>query len=235
VELRKALEVALHAGATAAVLITSRRVLVDELRSLEGRDIELLSLASAPAAVAGYMFQDQIELYLGRPRVIAAALLLGAVAMAVADHKPHVRKIQEARAADALWLGVAQACALVPGVSRLGATLTAARARQFRRSDAATLAQRLALPVIIGASALEIWRLSRGKLDPGSFLPLAAGSATSFGSTLLASRFVAESAAGGSLLPYALYRVGLAAVILSRTRRRQQDPPTPDQGHVGSA
>jgi len=223
--------VALHAGATAALLIAWRRALIDELQALEARELGLLALASAPAALAGYVFQDQIELHLGQPRIIAAALIVGAAAMAAADRKPEARNAEEAGAGDALWLGGAQACALVPGVSRQGATLAAARLRQFKRDEAATLARRLAFPVIIGATTLKGWRLRRGRLDPGSRAPILAGTAMSFVSTLFASRVARDPTGGRALWPYALYRLGLAAAILARAGRGNLEGPFHDQGH----
>ena len=73
----------------------------------------------------------------------------------LADRAPEMRGAADAGVRDGLWLGLAQAAALVPGVSRSGATLAAARARGFGRADASRLSWEVALPVLLGATALK--------------------------------------------------------------------------------
>ena len=75
--------------------------------------------------------------------------------MVLADRAPQQRAATDATAADGAWLGAAQALALIPGVSRSGATLAAARCRGFARADAAALSREVALPVLLGAAALK--------------------------------------------------------------------------------
>jgi undecaprenyl-diphosphatase len=152
-ELRKAFEVALHAGTAAALLITLRGEVVAAATGLDRRRMTLIALTFAPPAVAGLALERQIEGRLGTPATVAAGLLVGAIAMALADRRPQARHHEEAGAADALWLGIAQASALVPGVSRNGATLAAGRFRRFTRADANRLSRHAALPVIAGATA----------------------------------------------------------------------------------
>ena len=126
-ELRKSFEVVLHAGTAAALLITLRGEVDEALRGLDGRRLALIALSFAPPAVAGYTLERQIESRLGTPPTIAAGLIAGSLVMAWADRSPQTRRHQDAGARDALALGVAQALALIPGVSRNGATLAAAR------------------------------------------------------------------------------------------------------------
>ena len=116
--------------------------------------------------------------------MVAAGLLLGSAAMVAVDGAPQRRRHEEAGDADALWLGVAQSCALVPGVSRNGATLVAARARGFHREDANVLSRHVALPIIAAAAALKGWRLWGRGLPPRTGVAFAAGAAASFASTL---------------------------------------------------
>src|SRR6202790_3598217 len=106
--------------------------------------------------------------------------------MALADARPGrgTRRLKEAAPTDGLALGLAQAVALIPGVSRNGATLTAARVRGFSRRDAQALSWHAALPVILGASALECHRpVSRTSPEDTRGAP-AAGAAAAFLSTL---------------------------------------------------
>jgi undecaprenyl pyrophosphate phosphatase UppP len=84
-ELRKSFEVALHAGAAIALLVTRRGEITDEVRSLDGRRVIVLALSFIPAAVVGYRFERTIEAKLGGPRSTAAGLIGGAVVMALSD------------------------------------------------------------------------------------------------------------------------------------------------------
>ncbi len=221
-ELRKSFELALHAGAGAALAIDMRRELIDSARRLDGRRAGVIALSLAPAALAGPALRPLIERRLGGTRSIAVGLAGGGVAMGVADAcASRDRRPQgDARAADGLALGIAQAFALVPGVSRYGATLTAARARGFARADAQELSWHAALPVMLGASVLEGARLIRRGTRPGAGAPLALGAAGAFVSTSLSARLLRRPGrALRSLLPFALYRVLLAALLLARPRR----------------
>jgi len=215
-ELRKAFEVALHAGTAAALLITLRSEVGRAVRGLNGRRLTLIALSFAPPAVVGYTLERAIERHLGTPPTIAAALLGGAVVMAWSDRAPQTRRHEEAGARDALWLGFAQSCALVPGVSRNGATLAAARFRRFTRADANRLSRHVALPVIAGATALKTVRLRRRGLPPGTALPFAAGASAAFVSTLGSTWMIRQVERDRSLLPYAAYRVGLATWVAAK-------------------
>jgi undecaprenyl-diphosphatase len=218
-ELRKSFEVALHAGTAAALLITLHDEVDEALRELDLRRLSLIALSFAPPALVGYTLERQIERHLGTPLTIAIGLLAGAAVMAWADRMPQTRAHEQAGARDALWLGVAQACALVPGVSRNGATLAAARMRRFTREDANRLSRHVALPVIAGATVLKGVRLRRRGLPPRAGLPFAAGAAASFASTLGSTWIIRQVERDRSLLPYALYRVALGTVVLARLAR----------------
>src|SRR5262249_14434405 len=154
-EVRKSFEVALHAGAAAALVIGQRRLIVEELRAFDARGAVVLLLSFLPPAVVGYKLERPIEQRLGGPRATAYGLLAGAAAMLVADRRPQRRGRGGAGAVDGLALGLAQATALAPGVSRNGITLAAARWRLFSRDQANLLSRTIALPVIVGASLLK--------------------------------------------------------------------------------
>jgi undecaprenyl-diphosphatase len=222
-ELRKAFEVALHAGTAAALLVGLRQEVADAARGLDRRRLQLVVLSFLPAAVAGYALERPIERRLGTPATIAAGLVAGSVAMAVADLRSSgLRRREDAGALDALVLGVAQACALVPGVSRNGATLAAARARGFAREDANVLSRHVALPIIVGATALKGTRLARRGLPAGTTRAFVAGIAASFAATLASIRIIRQVERDRSLLPYAAYRLVLAGVVAARLRGRRR-------------
>lgn len=219
-ELRKAFEVALHAGTATALLIGLRDEVGEAARELDRWRIQLVVLSFVPPAVVGFAFERPIERRLGTPATVAAGLALGSLAMAAADAAGSGRRRRaEAGACDALCLGLAQACALMPGVSRNGATLAAARARGFARADASLLSRHVALPIIVGATLLKGTRLARRGLPAGTAGAFGAGIVASFATTLLSIRIIRAVESDRSLLPYAAYRLLLAGLVLWRLAR----------------
>jgi len=219
-ELRKSLEVALHTGAAAALLIGQRRLIGEELRRFDGRRALLLGLSFLPAAVVGYTLERPIERRLGGPRATAYGLIAGAVAMVAGDRRPQRRGRGDATPMDGLALGIAQAAALAPGVSRNGVTLAAARWRRFSRDQANLLSRTIALPIIVGATALKGTRLAQRGTTSELRRSLAIGVTASFASTLASQRLIQLVERDRALWPYAAYRIGLAAVVLAKLGRR---------------
>jgi undecaprenyl-diphosphatase len=218
-EVRKSFEVALHAGAAAALLIGQRETIAEELRSFDLRRVLLLGLSFVPAAVVGWTLERPIERRLGGPRATALGLLAGSAAMLVADRRPQLRGRGEATPTDGLVLGIAQAAALVPGVSRNGITLAAARWRGFSRDQANLLSRTIALPIIVGASVLKGVRLRRRGVAPGLRRSMAIGVGASFASTLASQRLIRVVERDRALWPYAAYRASLAAAVLAKLGR----------------
>lgn len=232
-ELQKSFEVALHAGAAAALLVGQRRVIAEELRSFDSRKASVLALSFLPPALCGLALERPIERRLGGPLPTVLGLLAGAAAMVAADLRPQRRDRGAAKPLDGLALGIAQAAALAPGVSRNGATLTAARWRGFNRQHSNMLSRTVALPVIVGAALLKGARLRRRGLPPGQRAAFAAGTATSFASTLASQELIRLVERDSALWPYAAYRAGLAGTVLAklwrrRRRRERRALPQPD-------
>jgi undecaprenyl-diphosphatase len=139
--------------------------------------------------------------------------------MLVADTRPQQRGRGEANAADGLVLGIAQAAALAPGVSRNGVTLAAARWRGFSREQANLLSRTIALPIIVGATALKGVRMGRRGASPSLRRSMALGVVASFASTLASQRLIRQVERDRALWPYAAYRAALAAAVLVKLRR----------------
>jgi undecaprenyl-diphosphatase len=220
-ELRKAFEVALHGGAAAAFVIFSW----DELIPKSARRSALLALSVAPTAALGYLFERPIEQRLGTPPSVALGLIVGGLALALADRSPQARGADDAGARDALWLALAQATALYPGVSRGGATLAAARILAFNRAGAQRLSRELAVPVIVGASVLKGVRLRARRLPRAARRPFGAGALASFASTLASIRLLVPALEDRPLVQYAAYRMALGAAVLVRWRAAAGAPP----------
>lgn len=212
-QLRKSFEVALHAG-TAAGLLAVRP---------KGRvPLSFLAVAAAPPALAGYALHGRIEGRLGTPRSIAAGLLAGSLAMGLAEIRARrghraVREAATADVRDGIALGLAQALALIPGVSRSGATFAAARARGFAPADAERLSLAAGLPVLGGATLLQGSKLlSRGL--PARVRPaFAAGAGGALISTLLTPALLDAERRSRAALPACVYRSGLAAIVIKRS------------------
>ncbi len=217
-EMRKSFEVALHAGAAAALLIGQRRLIASELRSFGLRRGGVLLLSFLPAAVVGFRFERPIEQRLGGPRATAYGLLAGAALMVAADTRPQRRGRGSAGWADGLALGVAQASALAPGVSRNGATLAAARLFEFSRDQANLLSRTVALPIILGATGLKGARLARRGVPAPFRRALGTGVAASFASTLASQGLIRMVERDRALWPYSAYRAALALVVLAKLR-----------------
>jgi undecaprenyl-diphosphatase len=230
-ELRNSLEVALHAGTAAALVLALRGELGQALRELDGSALVSAALALAPPALVGYLMEQRLERRPSCPRALATGLAVGAAAMARADTRPQARSLTDFTARDGLALGLAQALALFPGISRNGATLTAARARGFAREDAQALSWRVGLPVIAGAAGLKAFRRGRSRATcacggsrsrfaqraspPGAAPALAVGAGAAFLSTLACAPLIRPGRRGRALWPFALYRVGLALAAVA--------------------
>ena len=192
-------DVPLHAGALAAVLLARRHEARAALRRLDARRGGTHLLAGAvPTAVALGLRR--------RPRGVAAGQLVGAALLVAADRRRGTRSRWAAGPADGLWLGLAQAAALWPGVSRNGATLAVARLRGFAPEEANLLSRELGVPVTLGALLY-----ARRVPSPGAF-------AATFAGALAALPLARGIDAGGPLWPWAAYRAGLALALLRESR-----------------
>lgn len=206
-EVRKSFEVALHVGTLAGLLAVRR----------DGLRLGFAVVSSLPAAAAGYTLEGPVQRRLGTPATIAAGLVAGSVAMTLADRAPQRRGADDARARDALLIGISQATALMPGVSRHGASLAAARALGFTRAGAEALAGQAALPVLAGAGLLKAARIARHGLPAPVRAPFAVGATASLASTVACARWLGKRR-GGAVTPWVLYRTGLAAVVAARCK-----------------
>lgn len=222
-ELRKSFEVALHAGTAAALVIVLSDEVFEAVRDLDGRRIGMIVSSMAPAAAAALGLEKIIEGKLSRPEIVVVGLLAGSAAMAWADKLGGTRPRAEADWRDGLALGWAQAVALIPGVSRSGSTIVAARARGFDPLSASELSMHVALPVIAGATVLKAVRLKQNGLPKGMRAPMAVGVLGAFVSSFASARLIASKNRGRGLMKYVIYRIALAAGVtwfLARNPRK---------------
>ncbi len=216
-------DVACHAGTLAAILAYFRRDLLDMLRAVPragmpaaddvpARLIWLIAIGTIPAVVAGGLAGDAIDA-VRSPAVIAITLGAGGLLMMLAERiGPQTRGGETLSFGEALAIGVAQACALVPGVSRSGATITLGLVLGLRREAAARFSFLLSVPVMVAAAGLETLKLADEPMDALTVQLFAAGMITSAVVGYLTIRFFLRYLAAHTLGVFAGYRVVLAAV-----------------------
>ena len=156
--LEKTFDVALHLGTLVGAVVYFRsdirrlvRAAILDPKRKDGRLAWLIALSALPAAVVGGLFADTIEENTDQIAAIAVMLIVGGLALAWADGALGKRTIDEVSRKDAIVMGLGQALALQPGVSRSGVTMTAGRFLGLGRDAAARFAFLMSLPIIAGA------------------------------------------------------------------------------------
>jgi undecaprenyl-diphosphatase len=160
----------IQVGATIATIVYFRRDIIAIVRgflrglfkpaerrgNFDYRFGWIIIIGSVPIAVAGLLFKDQVETTFRSLWLVAAALILWSFVMLAADRLArHARKQETATWKDGLVIGLVQCLALIPGVSRSGATISAGLFRGFDRVAATKLSFFLAIPALVAASAFE--------------------------------------------------------------------------------
>ena len=213
-----AFDVALHLGTLLALLVYYWREWLDMGLSLVSgkafprRLLFLLIIASIPGAIIGVLLEKQAETVFRSPLLIAGTLAIMGLVLWIADAiGPKTRRLQDLTVVDALLIGLSQALAIIPGVSRSGATITTARFLGIERADAANFSFLMATPIIAGAGLHEAHNFLRAGVNA----PLVWGFVASalFGMLAIAGllRFVKTR----TYQPFAIYRVVLAVLIVA--------------------
>jgi undecaprenyl-diphosphatase len=215
-------------GTEAAVLLYFRRDLVRILRAwwsslrsagrtanADSRIGWLIIVGTLPIAVLGLLFKDSIETSLRNLYITAAMLIVFALLLAAADRFGHMRlRLEQLSWRHGLLLGLAQALALIPGVSRSGGTITAGLLMGYTREAAARYSFLLAIPAVLASGFYQIYR----SLEVGS--PVAAGPtalatlvafAVAYGVIVVFLRLVSTR----GYMPFVLYRIALGALVLA--------------------
>src|SRR6266511_3296674 len=212
-------DVALHLGTALAVLLYFARTwlaLAGDVLHLRLRMPPLILVGTLPAALAGVALQSQIESGFRAPAYIAAFLIIGSVIFVVAERFTIARRpLASIGFVDALVMGVAQAIALLPGISRSGITISAGLYQGIRRADATRFSFLLATPVIVGAGVKTL--LDARKAESLFAAPdvLAVGFVLSFLFGLLAVAFMVRFLRAHSLLWFVPYRLIVAAFAIA--------------------
>lgn len=207
-----AFDVALHGGTLLGVVAYYRRDLIDLSKNIGNQRLPwMIALATLPAVAAGLLFGDLIEEKLRSPLVICGTLAGVGLLMAWADRRArsNASLLESLAIRSALAIGVAQAFALIPGVSRSGITIVAGLLVGLDRSAAVRFSFLLSIPVIAGAAALKLPEVLPFLSQGFFWLGFAASAVSGFAAIHLLVTFVRTK----TFMPFVIYRIALAAFI----------------------
>ena len=225
-----AFDVALHVGTLAAVLwffrdqwvvlarAAWRIVVTRRVETEEERRVIFLVIATIPGGIGGLLLSEYASTVFRTPALIATTLIImGVILWAVDRYVRHELSLAEMRWTHALLFGLAQVLALVPGVSRSGATMTAGRAMGFHRESAAVFAFLMSMPITAAAAVYEVPKaLAQGGLGA----PIAAGVVASALSGWLAISVLLRYVARHGFGVFAVYRILLGVGVLALVAAR---------------
>ena len=228
-ELEKAFDVALHIGTVLALLAYFRRDLTPlgraGLRSIRRRTVYttderrfwLLLLSAVPGVITGALLDGVITEHLGAEWLIGIMLVVFGIVLLVADRRPAERVDSHFGTREALLMGMAQAAALQPGVSRSGATMSMARWLRFDRDATARLSFLMSVPITGGAVAYKMGKLFllEGGIPAGFTGAFAVGILTSGVSGYLAVALLLKLLRTRTFAPFVAYRVAAGLVVVA--------------------
>jgi undecaprenyl-diphosphatase len=227
-DLNKTFDVALHIGTLVGALVYFRhdvvRYVAAWVRSIRARRIAdtderlawALVIGTVPGVVAGAGLESVVQENLGQPWLIATMLAVFGVVLYVVDRAASTRRhLDDLAVSDGWWLGVAQAIALQPGVSRSGVTITAARAMGFDRTTAARFSFLLSLPIIAGAALYKGVDLVREGVPPGMGGAFLTGIVASAVSGFLVIAFLLSYLRRRDFAIFLWYRLAAAALCFA--------------------
>jgi undecaprenyl-diphosphatase len=173
----------------------------------------LVIIGSVPIVVLGLFFQDAIDHAL-RNLWITTAMLAGfGIVIGVADHfARNVRPLEKLTWTHGILFGLAQSLALIPGVSRSGATIAAGLALGYKREAAAKYAFLLAIPAVVGSGFFKLADISAEPIEP-AWGPIILATVVAFFVGLAVIHWLLRYVSTHTFLPFVIYRLGLAAVV----------------------
>lgn len=231
----KTFDVALHAGTLVAVITYFRTDLWDMasgvLRTLRTRKIETdderlgwaIIIGTIPAVIVGGLGESYIDEKLGEPWMIGILLIVFGLLLAWADRLPERRAVDSLSIGDGFKVGIAQAMALAPGISRSGVTITAGRVLGLERDSAARFAFLLLVPAVAGATALKGYGAISDGLPDGVVGPIIAGTIASGIAGYAAIAWMLRYVSTHSYDVFVVYRVlvGIGVLVLIATGVRE--------------
>ncbi len=211
-----AFDVALHLGSLLALMIYYWRQWLSMALSIVRPDPDsrrmliLLIVASVPGAIIGLLLEKQAETIFRSPILIASTLALMGVVLWIADVVGRRKKqMDNIYLGDAILIGLSQALAIIPGVSRSGATITTGRFLGIERQDAANFSFLMATPIIAGAGLHEMPKIMHGGING----IVVAGFLSSAVFSLIAIAALISFVRSRTYQPFAWYRIAIAIFV----------------------
>lgn len=222
-ERTKVFEVVIQTGAILAIVGLYAQRLLHTLAGLPRGDAAAqrftanVLLGFLPAALAGFWFIGPIKAYLFNAWVVAAGFIVGGVVMLWVEawqrrRAPRLADVDAIGWRDALGVGLIQCLALVPGVSRSGATIIGAMALGFSRRAATEFSFFLAIPMLVGAAAYDLYK-HRTLLGAADVPFFAVGLVVSFVSAWACVRWLLRYVSSHTFVPFAWYRIAAGVLI----------------------
>lgn len=183
--------------------------------SVDARLGLLLALGTVPAVIVGFLFEDWIEENVRDPLIVAAMLIIVGLLIGAADRwGAQIGRLADVTPGRALLVGCAQASALIPGVSRSGATIATMRALGFDRPSAARFSFLLSAPIIAGAGTLQLTDAIRGD-EVVAWGPLLVGAITAAFVGALVIKVFMGFIARATLAVFVWYRIALGLAVIA--------------------
>ncbi|MCL6611951.1 MAG: undecaprenyl-diphosphatase UppP [Peptococcaceae bacterium] len=212
-------DVALHIGTLVAVLaffwqdwVVLARDGLTGRKTRAGRLFWYLMAATIPGAAFGYLFEDYISTVFRNPLLIGIMLIVMGIVLYVADrYAPAVKGLDRVGWKESIWIGISQALAMIPGVSRSGITMTAGRLLGLDRETSARFSFLLSTPIIVGAGLLQVNRLTPEDLT----VPFVAGVLVSAAVGYLAIRFLLRFLVTNNFFIFVAYRFVLGSAVIA--------------------
>ena len=205
-------DVALHAGTLFALILCFWRDWIDLIFKKQ-KLLGLIILASIPAGAAGFLLNDIIENDLRKPLIISLMLIAVGFLMLIAEKAKKYKNMEKTGLKDAIIIGIAQAIAIIPGVSRSGITISAGLFRGFEREASARFSFLLSTPIIAGATILHIKEAFTSQVNY-DFKVFSIGIITSCITGFIAIKFLLNFLKKHPLNLFVYYRFMLSAVII---------------------
>ncbi len=203
-------DIAVHFGTLIAVCLFLKKE-IKEIISKERKLIELLIIATIPAGIIGWFFGSEIEKFFSSPGWVAYFWIIGALFMLISEKAKTRKWLNEIKISDSFLIGIAQAAAIFPGISRSGVTIAAGRLLKIKRPAAAIFSFLMLIPVILGTLIWQANKLNSLSID---WLSLFIGFLISAISGYLALKFLLIYLKKGTLNIFAYYCIFLALITL---------------------
>lgn len=209
-------DVVLHGGTLLALLIYFRRDLIKYFRPEKRKFLLILLFSAVPAAIAAPFLKNFIDQNLQNLQLVTIFLLVTALALIISDRlkTKKERPAGDMTIKDSLLIGLAQALALIPGISRSGITIAAGRTRSMNRSQAARFSFLMAIPITLGIEIVSLYELFAENQINGQISSLVVGFIFSGVVGFLCIKFLLQYLRRHSLTVFSVYLVLLSLGLI---------------------